>query len=208
MDKTVVGAVEKTLSHPISSKETVSRHHPATKPTTKTTASAKVRRRAGGISLVSISVAQARQQLVGCPPSACFQAPPGANLAGHPIDSKQETLSQEWSLDNSGANANPKCIRVSGTNRRYASLGCGSVAAVKDAMPNMGVQEVDVVKEVVVRTRATMRRRARAIFDPSLRQPGGDPRRGQQTERTRVYRSVARELRKRTSPKMWSLARR
>jgi len=59
--------------------------------------------------------------------------------------------------DNSGAKR-IQCIRVLGTNRRYAHVGDVIVAAVKDAMPNMGVKKSDVVKAVVVRTRATLRR--------------------------------------------------
>ena len=59
--------------------------------------------------------------------------------------------------DNSGAKR-IQCIRVLGTNRRYAHVGDVIVAAVKDAMPNMSVKKSDVVKAVVVRTRHTLRR--------------------------------------------------
>ena len=59
--------------------------------------------------------------------------------------------------DNSGAKR-IQCIRVLGTNRRYAHVGDVIVATVKDAMPNMGVKKSDVVKAVVVRTKHTMRR--------------------------------------------------
>ena len=59
--------------------------------------------------------------------------------------------------DNSGAKR-IQCIRVLGTNRRYAHVGDVIVAAVKDAMPNMGVKKSDVVKAVVVRTKHTLRR--------------------------------------------------
>ena len=51
--------------------------------------------------------------------------------------------------DNSGAKR-IQCIRVLGTNRRYAHVGDVIVATVKDAMPNMGVKKSDVVKAVVV----------------------------------------------------------
>ena len=54
--------------------------------------------------------------------------------------------------DNSGAKR-IQCIRVLGTNRRYAHVGDVIVAAVKDAAPNMGVKKSDVVKAVVVRTK-------------------------------------------------------
>ena len=50
--------------------------------------------------------------------------------------------------DNSGAKR-IQCIRVLGTNRRYAHVGDVIVAAVKDAAPNMGVKKSDVVKAVV-----------------------------------------------------------
>ena len=39
--------------------------------------------------------------------------------------------------DNSGAKR-LQCIRVLGSNRRYAHVGDVIVASVKDAMPNMG----------------------------------------------------------------------
>ena len=42
--------------------------------------------------------------------------------------------------DNSGAKR-IQCIRVLGSNRRYAHVGDVIVAAVKDAMPNMGVKK-------------------------------------------------------------------
>ena len=80
--------------------------------------------------------------------------------------------------DNSGAKR-IQCIRVLGTNRRYAHVGDVIVATVKDAMPNMGVKKSDIVKAVVVRTKATMRR----VFGP-----------------------VARELRERSFTKIVSLA--
>ena len=59
--------------------------------------------------------------------------------------------------DNSGAKR-LQCIRVLGSNRRYAHVGDVVVASVKDALPNMGVKKSDVVKAVIVRTRHTLRR--------------------------------------------------
>ena len=50
--------------------------------------------------------------------------------------------------DNSGAKR-IQCIRVLGSNRRYAHVGDVIVAAVKDAMPNMGVKKSDVFKALV-----------------------------------------------------------
>ena len=58
---------------------------------------------------------------------------------------------------NSGAKS-LQCIRVLGSNRRYAHVGDVVVASVKDALPNMGVKKSDVVKAVIVRTRHTLRR--------------------------------------------------
>ena len=59
--------------------------------------------------------------------------------------------------DNSGAKR-IQCIRVLGSNRRYAHVGDVIVATVKDALPNMGVKKSEVVKAVIVRTKATLRR--------------------------------------------------
>jgi len=59
--------------------------------------------------------------------------------------------------DNSGAKR-LQSIRVLGSNRRYAHVGDVIVATVKDALPNMGVKKSEVVKAVIVRTKATLRR--------------------------------------------------
>ena len=106
--------------------------------------------------------------------------------------------------DNSGAKR-IKCIRVLGTNSRYAHVGDVIVAAVKDAMPNMGVKKSDVVKAVVVRTKATLRRETgnsirfddnAAVILSADNNPKG----------TRVFGPVARELRERNFTKIVSLA--
>ena len=49
--------------------------------------------------------------------------------------------------DNSGAKR-IQCIRVLGTNRRYAHVGDVIVAAVKDAMPNMGVKKSEIFLQI------------------------------------------------------------
>jgi large subunit ribosomal protein L14 len=106
--------------------------------------------------------------------------------------------------DNSGAKR-IQCIRVLGSNRRYAHVGDVIVAAVKDAMPNMGVKKSDVVKAVVVRTRATLRRNTgNAIrFDDNAAVILGTE---NNPKGTRVFGPVARELRERNFTKIVSLA--
>ena len=106
--------------------------------------------------------------------------------------------------DNSGAKR-LQCIRVLGSNRRYAHVGDVIVASVKDAMPNMGVKKSDVVKAVVVRTRATMRRETgnsirfddnAAVLINKQQEPIG----------TRIFGPVTRELRAKKFMKIISLA--
>jgi large subunit ribosomal protein L14 len=106
--------------------------------------------------------------------------------------------------DNSGAKR-IQCIRVLGTNRRYAHVGDVIVAAVKDAMPNMGVKKSDVVKAVVVRTRATLRRETgnSIRFDDNAAVILGND---NNPKGTRVFGPVARELRERNFTKIVSLA--
>ena len=106
--------------------------------------------------------------------------------------------------DNSGAKR-IQCIRVLGTNRRYAHVGDVIVAAVKDAMPNMGVKKSDVVKAVVVRTKATLRRvNGNSIrFDDNAAVILGND---NNPKGTRVFGPVARELRERNFTKIVSLA--
>ena len=92
-----------------------------------------------------------------------------------------------------------------GSNRRYAHVGDVIVAAVKDAMPNMGVKKSDVVRAVVVRTKATMRRETgnsirfddnAAVILNAQNEPKG----------TRIFGPVARELREGGYMKIISMA--
>jgi len=106
--------------------------------------------------------------------------------------------------DNSGAKR-LQCIRVLGSNRRYAHVGDVVVASVKDALPNMAVKKSDVVRAVIVRTKATLRRNTgnsirfddnAAVLINEDKNPKG----------TRVFGPVARELRDRNFTKIVSLA--
>ena len=55
--------------------------------------------------------------------------------------------------DNSGAKK-IMCIRVlGGSGRKYGTVGDIIVASVKEALPNSKVEEGDVVKAVIVRTK-------------------------------------------------------
>jgi len=106
--------------------------------------------------------------------------------------------------DNSGAKR-LQCIRVLGSNRRYAHVGDVIVATVKDALPKMGVKKSEVVKAVIVRTKATLRRNTgnsirfddnAAVLINEDKNPKG----------TRVFGPVARELRDKNYTKIVSLA--
>ena len=106
--------------------------------------------------------------------------------------------------DNSGARK-IMCIRVLGSNRRYAGIGDVIVGVVKDALPNMPVKKSDVIKAVVVRTRKGLRRESGMSirFDDNaavLINETGNPR------GTRVFGPVARELRDKNYMKIVSLA--
>ena len=60
--------------------------------------------------------------------------------------------------DNTGAKE-LLCIRVMGSsNKKFAHVGDVIVATVKDATPNMAVKKSEVVKAVVVRTKADIKR--------------------------------------------------
>ena len=120
---------------------------------------------------------------------------------------RQTMIQQETYLtvaDNSGAKR-LQCIRVLGSNRRYAHVGDVIVATVKDALPNMGVKKSEVVKAVIVRTKATLRRNTgnsirfddnAAVLINEDKNPKG----------TRVFGPVARELRDKNYTKIVSLA--
>ncbi len=107
--------------------------------------------------------------------------------------------------DNTGAKT-LLCIRVlGGSGRRYAGVGDIIVAVVKDAAPNMPVKKSDIVRAVIVRTKASLRRSDGSTirFDDNAaviintdNNPSG----------TRVFGPVARELRDKNFMKIVSLA--
>ena len=107
--------------------------------------------------------------------------------------------------DNSGAKE-VLCIKVlGGTRRRYASIGDVFVATVKDAMPGAAVKKGEVVRAVVVRTKAPIRRGDGSYlrFDNNavvILTADGNP------KGTRIFGPVTRELRTERFMKIVSLA--
>ena len=97
------------------------------------------------------------------------------------------------------------CIKVLGSNRRYASIGDVIIGVVKDASPNMPVKRSDVVRAVVMRTKKTIRRSdgMSIRFDDNavvIINKENNPR------GTRVFGPIARELRDKDFSKIVSLA--
>lgn len=115
---------------------------------------------------------------------------------------------QEYTLlnvaDNSGAKK-VMCFRVLGGRKRYASIGDIIVVTVKEAIPGGTVKKSEVCRAVVVRTKASLRRKdgslirfsdnAAVIINDAL-EPRG----------TRIFGPVARELREKKFMKIISLA--
>ena len=107
--------------------------------------------------------------------------------------------------DNTGAKV-VMCIKVlGGTRRRYAHVGDIIVGSVKDAEPNSAVKKGDVIRGVIVRTVAPVRRGdgSKLRFDSNAiviidkdKNPRG----------TRIFGPVARELRDKKFMKIISLA--
>ena len=106
--------------------------------------------------------------------------------------------------DNSGAKLLQVIKVLGGTRRRFARLGDIIVASVKIAEPRKPVKKKDVVRAVLVRTRAAHRRKDgsyvrfddnAAVVVDSLEPKGG-----------RIFGPVARELRDRGFTKIISLA--
>ena len=106
--------------------------------------------------------------------------------------------------DNSGAKQ-IVAITVLGQRRRVAAVGDIITATVKEAIPNGSVKKGQVVKAVVVRTAAAIRRkdgsylrfdRNSAVIIDDQKNPVG----------TRIFGPVARELREKNFMKIVSLA--
>ena len=107
--------------------------------------------------------------------------------------------------DNAGART-AKCIRVlGGTRKRYASVGDLIVVAVHNVIPNGPLQEGQVAKAVVVRTKKEYRRpdgsyirfdENAAVLINDEKEPRG----------TRIFGPVARELRDKQYMRIVSLA--
>ncbi|MBI1239210.1 MAG: 50S ribosomal protein L14 [Alphaproteobacteria bacterium] len=107
--------------------------------------------------------------------------------------------------DNSGARR-VMCIKVlGGAKRKYASIGDIIVVSIKEAIPRGRVKKGDVMKAVVVRTAASIRRPDGSIirFDRNaavLINNQGEP------VGTRIFGPVTRELRGKNHMKIVSLA--
>ncbi len=107
--------------------------------------------------------------------------------------------------DNTGARA-VRCLKVLGGSRhRYASVGDIVVGSVIRGIPGSDVKKGEVVRGVIVRTRAPVRRDDGSYvrFDGNavvLLQPDGNPR------GTRIFGAVARELRQEHFMRIISLA--
>ena len=107
--------------------------------------------------------------------------------------------------DNSGAKE-LLCIRVlGGTGRRYARIGDIFVASVKSATPGATVKKKEVVRAVLVRSKALTKRKdgSTVRFDENAAvviDKNGIPR------GTRIFGPIARELREKRYSKIISLA--
>jgi len=107
--------------------------------------------------------------------------------------------------DNTGARA-VRCFKVlGGSRRRYAGVGDVVVGSVIKVIPRSDVQRGEVVRGVIVRTKAPVRRADGSYvrFDRNaivLLQPDGNPR------GTRIFGAIPRELRHRNYMRIISLA--
>ncbi|MCL4426843.1 50S ribosomal protein L14 [Patescibacteria group bacterium] len=108
--------------------------------------------------------------------------------------------------DNSGAKKLQVIKVLGGSRRRYAYVGDVVVATVKDAEPRKVVKKKSVVKAVIVRQAAPLRRKdgSSIRFDDNaavIIEKGTDIKGG------RIFGPVARELREKGFSKIISLAK-
>lgn len=106
--------------------------------------------------------------------------------------------------DNTGAKK-IMCIKVLGGRKKYARVGDTIIGVVKDSTPNMPVKKSDIVRAVVVRTKANISRTngMKIKFDENaavLINTENNPR------GTRVFGPIAREIRENNFTKIVSLA--
>ena len=106
--------------------------------------------------------------------------------------------------DNTGARV-AKMIGVIGTRSRSARVGDVITAHIREAIPTANVKKGDVVRAVVVRTAAPIRRSDGSIlrFDSNAIVILNDDK---NPKGTRIFGPVARELRERNFMKIVSLA--
>ena len=106
--------------------------------------------------------------------------------------------------DNSGAKR-ITAITILGQKRRYARIGDIVTAAVKEAIPGGAVKKGEVVKAVIVRTAAKIRREDGSYlrFDANAAVVIDDQ---NNPKGTRIFGPVARELREKNFMKIISLA--
>lgn len=116
-------------------------------------------------------------------------------------------LQQESELkvaDNTGAKRVKLFKVLRGSKRRYARVGDVIICSVREAEPDGSVKKGEVVRAVIVRTKRYIRRKDGYIrFDSNscvLIDDKGNPR------GTRVFGSIAREVRERGYVKIGSLA--
>ncbi len=115
-----------------------------------------------------------------------------------------QSLSRLEIADNTGAKS-ARMIRRLGQNKKTASIGDIIVANVKESTPDASVKKGSVVRAVVVRTRAPIRRSDGSYlrFDSNaivILDDKNNPR------GTRIFGPVARELRQKNFMKIISLA--
>lgn len=106
--------------------------------------------------------------------------------------------------DNSGAKLVQVIKVLGGTRRRYAGIGDIIVGSVKISEPRKAVKKKDVVKAVIVRTKAPLRRKdgsyVRFDDNAAVIVEGVEP------KGARIFGPVARELREKGFTKIISQA--